>query len=116
MGVIGASIAFAFMSKRPAIGKNYLDTHTQWHLDDSRNFTQVHGQTQRLPRYYKDKIFSPGQKLYMAEKSVRRSVQAYGDEILRLERVHHNPGEYYEQRNVVAHDNVTSKLNDNNKL
>lgn len=54
-----ADKTFSLMSKRPAIGKNYLDRNYEFH-DDLRHFYVVNesGFKQRLPRYYKEKLYS----------------------------------------------------------
>jgi hypothetical protein len=107
---------FAIMSRRPGIGANYLTTHTQYHRADQRNYTHINGQLAKLPRYYKDKIFHPWEKQIMAQKTLELTDQQYRDEIERLTNLHDEPFQYYEERRMHKHDNITNKINQLNKI
>lgn len=48
---------FSLMSKRPPIGHNYLQKNSQWHIENDAFYVINNGFKQRLPRYYRDKIF-----------------------------------------------------------
>lgn len=71
---------FAIMSKRPAIGSNYLNTHSNYHQTNSVFYGQENGTKIGLPRYYRDKIFS---KLDLEENLLK--VRAIIDEKINLE-------------------------------
>ena len=107
---------FALMSPRPAIGSNYLDTHTQWHRADMRNFTRVNGMIARLPRYYKDKIFTQMERTIMAQQSIQISDEAYWNEIERLCKYHADPQSYYEEREAHAHEIIHRRINEKSKF
>jgi len=66
----GVPKQFSVMSKRPAIGFAYLSTHSAWHLSNRANYTQVNGIRGRLPRYYKNKIFTSDQLKDLADNGV----------------------------------------------
>lgn len=66
----GVPKQFAIMSKRPALGHDYLRTHSKWHQDGLRNFTSTYGKKGRLARYYKKQIFNDVQKQTVTENAV----------------------------------------------
>lgn len=107
---------FALMSKRPGIGADYLRTHTKWHKDDNRNYTQVNGVLGPLPRYYRDRIFTKLERARMASESIQVSDQKYFDDVADLIKFHSDPYAYYDERFRVNHDRVPSKVNSNNKF
>lgn len=112
----GREPPFAFMSKRPGIGAKYLDTHREWHKADLRNYTQVHGQINRLPRYFKDKIFNPHERALLAANAIDHSTEAYLREVERLTPFHEDAFYYYEERDRAAHELITSKINEKDKF
>lgn len=107
---------FALMSRRPGIGANYLDTHSSWHRADMRNYTQVHGQVGRLPRYYKDKIFTSLDRAKLAREAVAVGDIAYWDTVAKISKFHDDPYHYYDESVLCAHDKITSKINQLNTL
>lgn len=112
----GREPPFSIMSTRPGLGSNYLDTHKQYHLANKRNFTKTNGQIARLPRYYKDKIFTAQDKAILAIGSIEHADHLYDEEITRLARLHHDPEGHYEERVIDAHNSITSKINEFNKF
>lgn len=112
----GRQKPFSLISSKPGIGANYLTTHTQWHLDEKRTYTQQLGQTQRLPRYYKDKIFTPAVRARLAAQGVQLSDEAYHKELDRLKKFHPDPAAYIDESARWHHDHITEKLNDKNKF
>lgn len=112
----GMAKPFALMSRRPGIGANYLTTHTQWHQDAQRNFTNVNGQIGSLPRYYKEKIFSPFQREALAKQSIRESDERYADTISKLANFSPEPFNYYDERLAQSLDTIKNKTNQFNTL
>jgi len=99
------------MSRRPGLGLNYLDTHSQWHKEGFKNYTKVNGQIGRLPRYYKDKLFTVHKKAMLAKEAIALSDEQYNQEIERLAKLHPHPQWYYEESQRFAHDKVKDKSN-----
>lgn len=111
--MVNAHPPFALMSRRPGIGDRYVHTHRQWHIQGLKNYTQVNGVYARLPRFYKEKFFTPLQRERMALDSLVQADSDYWEEMNRLKKFHRDPQAYYEECIVHAHDQVKSKLNDN---
>lgn len=113
----GRDPPWSLMSKRPGIGAPYLtDAMKQWHKSDLKNYTVHNGTKRKLPRYFKDKIFSDSERKRMADKSLLLQDVEYVDEILRLERLHECPENYYDERLAYAHGTLYDKLNQNDKF
>lgn len=112
----GRSPPFVFMSKRPGIGANYLNTHKQWHLNGKRNYTEVHGVKGRLPRYYAEKIFSKTQRSAFRDQYIIESDLRYFDTINRLADFHSDPYNYLDERIRSEHEKITELLKNKNQL
>lgn len=110
--VTGESVAYVlkYLSKRPSVpqysgdkrerefqrmskglGKNYLtEGKKQWHLNDltERAYIPLQGGGRApLPRYYKDKIYTKEQKLYIGEHMEQTQPFRDHDKLLRLRQV-----------------------------
>lgn len=99
------------MSRRPGLGSNYLVTHANWHLHGKRNYTQVNGIKGRIPRYYKDALFSAPLRESMATESINLADIVYHQEVEQLQKFHDDPYYYYDERQRHAHDSVYDKIN-----
>lgn len=107
----GREPPFSSMSRRPGIGHNYLETHKKWHRADMRNYAKVNGVVTRLPRYYKEKVFTEMERAKLAMESVAVGDMAYLESVEKLSRFHLDPYYYYDERLVHAHDVVKDKAN-----
>lgn len=115
----GREPPFALMSKRPGIGARYLETHSKWHLEGMRNYAKINGYQTRLPRYYKDRIFSERERSLLAYISVEIQREQCAAELSRIGQWFDDPylvGKHYAERVLFAHDAITSKLNSLNKF
>lgn len=110
----GREPPFAFMSKRPGLGAHYLETHKEWHRKGKRNFTKVNGTQGRLPRYFKEKMFSAIERAQMAQIAIEEADAAYSASVDRLRAFHSDPYHYYDERVGFCHDGVKSKVNVSN--
>lgn len=111
---IGRSKPFAAMSKKPGIGANYVTTHKVWHNEGYKNYTQVNGVKSGLPRYYKDKIFSPFDKEHISRLATYQSVNDYRQSIVDLSKFHADPTAYYDERIANEHELINKRLNEKN--
>lgn len=112
----GREKPFAMMSKRPGLGSNYVNTHAKWHKDDLRNFTQVNGVKSRLPRYFKEKIFTKPQREQLATEALQLLDEAYWKEVYRLSKFHPDPTLYYDIRIQELHEKIKTNFLKSNKL
>lgn len=112
---------FATMSRRPGIGDNYRISHFDWHRAGLRNFTKVGGVTGRLPRFYKDKMFTAQERERFYQEAILLSDENYCKEIERLMqttdcKIASQAELHYEMSNKYHHDVMVSKLNSKNKF
>jgi len=107
---------FAVMSRRPGLGAGYVGPMAGWHRASETNYIRVDGVPRRMPRYWKEKIFTDLERAKMAVKSQSHLTKQYRDEIDRLSLYEREPESYYEQREAWHHEQIFKKLNDKNKL
>lgn len=107
----GRTSPFAFMSKRPGLGVNYLATHTQWHRAAMRNYTEVNGQKSRIPRFYKNRLFTDRERETLASEALYQSDISYSDTVTENFRFHSDPYYYQDEQVRSRHDQITSKIN-----
>jgi hypothetical protein len=113
----GRAPPFCCMSRKPGIGSRYLGTHTKWHRAGMRNFTQVNGVITRLPRFFKDKMFTKMEKKVMAEAAITGGDERFLDEVKRLLSMDYvDPTGYMDESAVYDHDAVKLKSNLLNKF
>lgn len=108
---------FALMSRRPGLGINYVEKNSKWHTENENGYVINNGFKQRMPRYYKDKIFDDWTKRKIAlytQDSVR---EAYEKEINRLRELGHgNPELEIEYREFVSSLKVETKAAKEDKI
>lgn len=102
---------FATMSRRPGIGSNYLVTHKSFHRRGMLNYAQVNGVISRLPRFYKERMFSSIERARFALESVDIDTVQYQEAIEGLKAFHPDPEAYYYERLVFLHENAKHKSN-----
>lgn len=113
------------MSRRPGIGHSYIEKNLRWHRQETVdldgvvntnliNYSMAEGILCRLPRYYKEKLFTDIEREKMAEENITISDDQYRQELERLTKLHSAPDYYYEERASFKHENVLSKINKTN--
>lgn len=103
---------FTVMSRRPGIGANYLETHRSWHrnLDgEPRYYTEVNGKKGRLPRYYKDKLFTKLEKQKWADIAQIFADDKYREQIEKILATHEDADAVYEERLRFHHEQIRIK-------
>lgn len=88
----------------------------KWHKDGKRNYAQNEGVLCRLPRLYREKLFSKPLREQLAADAIDAGDTAYWDEVQRLDRLVENPRDYYDERERYNHDVITSKINQFNQF
>lgn len=105
----GREPPFLLMSRKPGIGYSYAQTHYHYHKSALRNYTRTNGFFGRLPRYYKEKIFSQFERSRIAIAAERSAEKQFNDHISRLEKVHPNPYGYFDEMRYQALQKISSK-------
>lgn len=127
--------SFNAMSRRPGIGADYLRANGHVHNPLYDHRTGRVGQvavgkgerqqiwclrdgshTKRLPRYYKDKIFTKEDKEANTQKWLQERSELYESIVGALKGHHAHPGEYYELMRQEAHDLIARKHKKNRTL
>lgn len=81
---IGRAPEFATMSRNPGIGIGYVERAGSWNHDHGNVYVMNNGFAQRMPRYYKEKIFSEIEREALAEEQQRALETNYWKEYERL--------------------------------
>lgn len=103
------------MSKRPGLGLNYLTpARVKWHKRSNRDYAQVNEFVQRLPRYYREKVFSKLQRQRFAVQSVDLNTLLYQEAVEKMKKFASDPDGYYYERLAYLHENAKNKLNSKN--
>lgn len=107
----GRVAPFSLMSRRPGIGEVYLrdQAAVDWHVArgsgyELRNYTQVNGVYGSLPRYYKERIFTKGERAWLGRKAQAEGDKIYLEEIDRLSRLEKYPERAFEMRKIWDHE------------
>lgn len=111
----GREPPFAVMSRRPGIGAGYLTPDKiAWHRKGMRNYAPMAGGKTRLPRYFKDRIFTEDERDQLWIESMMLKDEKFYEEIRRLKEFHDDPYMHYNDRLKWEHDKIKSKCNTQN--
>lgn len=104
----GRQAPFSLISNRSGgLGIGYLEANRSWHKGDVlRNYVRSNGVEVRLPRFYKDKIFSAREKEELVKNTLSELIEDERKEILRLTEFHPDPMGYMYDRLVAAYDRI----------
>lgn len=103
---------FATMSRKPGIGASYLERKAEWNKDHGRVYVMNNGYAQRMPRYYKEKIFSEAQRQVLADEAMSEAEKAYFKEFNRLMELGiQDPDKYMEESLYLEALKVAKKAN-----
>jgi len=103
---------FATMSRSYGIGGMYLqDAVIDWHRNTESAFSSLHGQKTRLPRFYKEKIWSkPEERASISNKQKVQAEIAEELENQKLEKMGYNPREIKKQMSGAFLKRVKTKV------
>jgi len=108
---------FALMSKRPAIGYQYIDANRNLHKQNLQTFVYQKGHKTLMPRYYKDKIFTKEDKLYISVESTIQTKKRHEKETRYLaEKGFENPENEMFDRAIKNAKKIRHKSKENNRL
>ena len=108
--MVRVSGPFAYMSRRPGIGSRYLDVFKKWQRDGLKNYAQVGKFKFRLPRFYKDRMFTSLEKEMLRVESVNARDVALFKELERLGKFHRDPIGYYNERVLHLHESISKSV------
>ncbi|WNK13227.1 MAG: replication initiator protein [Microvirus sp.] len=111
----GRQKAFANISNRSGgIGINYLNENVWWHLEHQATYCWSDNKRIPLSRFYREKIFSKGEREYLNIKNAKLALDNYRKTIMELKKVHDYPEAYLEEQIKYTHEFIRtkSKLND----
>lgn len=111
---------FSLQSRKPGLGHTYLTTHTKYHRPNEnenhwRNYTKFQGVTNRLPRYWRDKIFNREELETLNIIAAQKFDIDLNQELKRLARKFPNrdPHETFKERVQAMHDRIKVIKNKN---
>lgn len=114
---------FALQSRHPGIGACYTKTHAAYNKPTDnpehwRNFTKVNGYTNRLPRYYRDRIFTREERKWLNERAAIIFDNEYLKELDRLQKLHKTESvqdtvQIFNERVQAMHDRIKVTKNKN---
>lgn len=108
---------FTLMSRRPAIGYQYIEPNMELHQTNLQTFVYQNGHKTLMPRYYKNKIFSKEQLFYIQSNSVSETQKRQEIETQYLaKKGFENPEEESFQRNFAHAKKIKHKAKKANKL
>lgn len=108
---------FALISNRSGgLGKNFLINADSIKRRKETVIRSGDG-LQRLPRYYKDKIFTGTlERERLSERSLEEARRAEADELARMEKLHPDAFNYIVERERYNHELISKQVSKNEKL
>ncbi len=115
--VEGSEPSFTLMSRNPGIGARYLKKMEKIHDGNlERAYYQDGNYKKRLPRYYRDKLYTEDEREHINNMSKRVSI--YDEETIKKHYKDNdiNYFEYQQQKKLEKIRQFQSKINENNKF
>lgn len=110
-------LPFSLISNRSGgIGKNYVDSNKKWHKRNKALYVVNSGHKQRIPRFYKDKIFTELERQVLAKLNEGKLIQLEEKELKRLSKYHQDPFAYMWERKIKKNNSINSKINLTNTI
>lgn len=103
---------FAVMSKRPAIGSQYITTATKaWHKENQFFHVIDQGQKMNMPRYYRKKIFTDRELKLNQIRQIRESFDRLRAKLLKLaKKGQDNPLQYLQEMRIRNSKHIKQKV------
>nr|UXQ87912.1 MAG: replication initiation protein [Microvirus sp.] len=106
----GLEKPFSLMSTSPGLGKNYLTRTKHWHLNNENYYViSENGTKQKLPRYYRDKLFTEKQKLAQQEKTIEKLDEEFEQLVKEFEKTNQDYFEVTNLRTQVQKEQITRR-------
>ncbi|AXL14918.1 replication initiator protein [Microviridae sp.] len=108
---------FASMSLKPAIGSHYISKNAKFHTDNEYLYVINNGFKQPIPRYYKEKLFTPEKLDQLRDQTYIQVDKDFDKEYNRLIQLHvDDPINYIKQSLQIESDKVKDKARSQDKL
>lgn len=108
---------FALMSRRPAIGSNYVHDTKKWHQINGYFYAKdTNGNRVPLPRFYTDKIHSKLEQKLNNIKTLQKSDISQEENRARLLKLGNNPEQYLLEQTNIKLIKLTAKATKPSKL
>lgn len=108
---------FSVMSKNPGIGHQYVTRAGEWNRKNKNLYVVNNGFKQALPRYYKEKVFTPIQRQLLSLEALHEADTAYISEVKRLHKQkYQNPTLEIELREIKKAQSIHKKAKAEGKL
>jgi len=91
---LGVQQPFAIMSRNPGLGLQYIDKAKEYHQKSLNNFVYVNGKKSRMPRIYKDRIFTPEQRYEFFKQAMESQNKDILDKLKKYDH-YQNPSQYF---------------------
>lgn len=104
----GRDPVFTLMSK--GLGKGYITEYKDWHDRLDRMYVPMDGKKMPMPRYFKERFYTSGQRQVWSEQCEDRAKREYDDLVVKLGSV-----EAVEQRLYDVRANYARKMADRRK-
>ena len=102
----GVQRSFALMSRRPGLGLDYVEKAKTYHQKSQNNFVYVNGGKKgRMPRIYKDKIFSVNEKYEFYKQAMESQNKAIVEKLIKYDH-YQNPSQYFAEQKEATHKSI----------
>lgn len=116
----GSLPPFALMSKKPALGSDYIQRMSDYHEGNINRafYTEYGGKKQKLPRYYRDKLYTKFDNQLISQENAKQHNTREQEKFLAYQDSE-NPQSYFEYDSACKQEIIRTykqKSNYNNKF
>lgn len=111
----GLNPTFTLMSKRPAIGSDYIEKRGSFHKSIDNSYVNNNGFKQAMPRYYKDKLYSKFQKQQIAARIRKEAKELVDFKTWKFEHPNSDVHEYFKYLNMVKQSLEDKRIRESKK-
>jgi len=103
---LGVNPSFALMSRNPGLGLDYVEQAKTYHQKSQNNYVYVNGGKKgRMPRIYKDKIFSINEKYEFYKQAMALQNESITKKLGDYDH-YENPAQYFADQKQHTHNTI----------